>query len=127
MNAGFVPGRHAVDAYGAGGFRFAGMSHVGSILATPRGVYAVTARDLGELRFEHFAPLLAEIAEAPGSVDLLVVGLGEKMARLPAPLAQKLRGAKLRLEVMATGPAARIYNVLVSENRRVAALLLAAP
>ena len=127
MNAGFVPGRHAIDAYGAGGFRFAGMSHVGSILATPRGVYAVTARDLGELRFEHFAPLLAEIAEAPGSVDLLVVGLGEKMARLPAPLAQKLRGAKLRLEVMATGPAARIYNVLVSENRRVAALLLAAP
>ena len=127
MNAGFVPGRHAVDAYGAGGFRFAGMSHVGSILATPRGVYAVTARDLGELRFEHFAPLLAEIAEAPGSVDLLVVGLGEKMARLPAPLAQKLRGAKLRLEVMATGPAARIYNVLVSESRRVAALLLAAP
>ena len=127
MNAGFVPGRHLIDAYGAGGFRFAGMSHVGSILATPRGVYAVTARDLGELRFEHFAPLLAEIAEAPGSVDLLVVGLGEKMARLPAPLAQKLRGAKLRLEVMATGPAARIYNVLVSENRRVAALLLAAP
>ena len=127
MNAGFVPGRHAIDAYGAGGFRFAGMSHVGSILATPRGVCAVTARDLGELRFEHFAPLLAEIAEAPGSVDLLVVGLGEKMARLPAPLAQKLRGAKLRLEVMATGPAARIYNVLVSENRRVAALLLAAP
>ena len=127
MNAGFVPGRHVIDAYGAGGFRFAGMSHVGSILATPRGVYAVTARDLGELRFEHFAPLLAEIAEAPGSVDLLVVGLGEKMARLPAPLAQKLRGAKLRLEVMATGPAARIYNVLVSESRRVAALLLAAP
>ena len=127
MNAGFVPGRHLIDAYGAGGFRFAGMSHVGSILATPRGVYAVTARDLGELRFEHFAPLLAEIADAPGSVELLVVGLGEKMARLPAPLAQKLRGAKLRLEVMATGPAARIYNVLVSENRRVAALLLAAP
>jgi len=127
VNAGFVPGRHPIDAYGAGGFRFAGMSHVGSILATPRGVYAVTARDLGELRFEHFAPLLAEIAEAPGSVDLLVVGLGEKMARLPAPLAQKLRGAKLRLEVMATGPAARIYNVLVSESRRVAALLLAAP
>ncbi len=127
MNAGFVPGRHAIDAYGAGGFRFAGMSHVGSILATPLGVHAVAARDLADLRFEHFAPLLAEIAEAPGSVELLVVGLGEKMARLPTPLAQKLRGAKLRLDVMATGPASRIYNVLVGENRRVAALLLAAP
>ena len=44
---------------------------------------------LSELRFEHFAPLLAEIAEAPGSVELLVIGLGEKMARLPAPLAHE--------------------------------------
>jgi uncharacterized protein len=124
---GFVSGRHAIDAYGAGGFRFAGMSHVGSILATPGGVYAVAARDLSELRVESFGPLMAELAETPGSTELLVIGLGEKMARLPAPLSTRLRGAGLRLEVMATGPAARIYNVLLSENRRVAALLLAAP
>ncbi len=129
MNAGpgFVPGRHPIDAYGAGGFRFAGMSHVGSILATPRGVFAVAAADLSELRLEHFAPLLQEISQAPGSTELLVIGLGEKMARLPKPLALRLRGAGLRLETMATGPAARVYNVLVAENRRVAALLLAAP
>ncbi len=127
MNEGFVPGRHALEAYGAGGFRFAGMSHVGSILATPAGVYAVAAGDLTELRLESFAPLLAELKEKPGSTELLVIGTGEKMARLPAPLAARLRGLGLRLEVMATGPAARIYNVLVAENRRVAALLLAAP
>jgi uncharacterized protein len=125
--AGFAPGRHLIDAYGAGGFRFAGMSHVGSILATPGGVHAVVARDLAELRVDNFAPLLAELSETPGSTELLVVGVGEKMARLPAPLATRLRAAGLRLEVMATGPAARVYNVLVSENRRVAALLLAAP
>ena len=124
---GHVPGRHLIDAYGAGGFRFAGMSHVGSILATPGGVYAVAAGALADLRFEHFAPLMAEIADAPGSTELLVVGTGEKMARLPAPLALRLKGSGLRLEAMATGPASRVYNVLVSENRRVAALLLAAP
>jgi uncharacterized protein len=127
VSDGFVPGRHVIDAYGAGGFRFAGMSHVGSILATPAGVHAVSARELSQLRVESFAPLLAELAEAPGSTELLVIGLGEKMARLPPPLATRLRGAGLRLEVMATGPASRIYNVLLSENRRVAALLLAAP
>jgi uncharacterized protein len=127
VSEGFAPGRHAIEAYGAGGFRFAGMSHVGSILATPGGVYEVAARDISELRVESFAPLLAELAEKPGSTELLVIGLGEKMGRLPAPLATRLRAAGLRLEVMATGPAARIYNVLVSENRRVAALLLAAP
>ena len=42
---GFVPGRHAIEAYGAGGFRFAGMCHVGSILATPRGIAAIDAED----------------------------------------------------------------------------------
>jgi uncharacterized protein len=124
---GFVPGRHLIDAYGAGGFRFADMTHVGSILATAEGIHAVAARDLAELRFESFAPLAAELAARPGSTELLVVGTGEKIARLPAPLALKLRGLGLRLEAMATGPAARVYNVLVSENRRVAALLLAAP
>ncbi len=124
---GHVPGRHLIDAYGAGGFRFAGMSHVGSILATPGGVYAVAAGVLAELRYEHFAPLMAELGQAPGSTELLVVGTGEKMARLPAPLALRLKGAGLRLEAMATGPGSRVYNVLVSENRRVAALLLAAP
>ncbi len=124
---GFVPGRHLIDAYGAGGFRFAGMSHVGSILATPGGVFAVAAREIAELRMESFAPLVAELAEKPGSTEILLIGLGEKMARLPAPLTAKLRGLGLRLDAMATGPAARVYNVLVSENRRVAALLLAAP
>lgn len=124
---GHVPGRHLIDAYGAGGFRFAGMSHVGSILATPGGIYAVAAQDLAALRLEHFAPLMAEIAQTPGAVELLVIGTGEQMARLPAPLALRLKGAGLRLEAMATGPASRVYNVLVGENRRVAALLLAAP
>ena len=127
MSEGFVPGRYALEAYGAGGFRFAGMSHLGSILATPLGIHAVAAGDLSELRVESFAPLLAELREQPGSTELLLIGTGEKMARLPASLAARLRGLGLRLEVMATGPAARIYNVLVSENRRVAAVLLAAP
>lgn len=124
---GYVPGRHVIEAYGAGGFRFAGMSHVGSILATPAGVHAVEARDLAEVRYETFAPLMAELAESPGSTELLIVGTGEKIARLPAPLSTRLRGAGLRLDAMATGPAIRVYNVLVAENRRVAALLLAAP
>ena len=124
---GYVPGRHLIDAYGAGGFRFAGMSHTGSILATPGGVYAVAASVLADIRLESFAPLLAELAERPGSTELLLVGVGQKIARLPAPLHARLREAGLRIDTMATAPAARVYNVLVNENRRVAALLLAVP
>lgn len=124
---GFVPGKYPLDAYGAGGFRFAGMSHVGSILATPRGVRAIEAKVLADLTISVLEPLLAEIAEAPGSIEFLVIGVGEKMAHLPPLFAKRLRECGLRLEVMATGPAARIYNVLVNENRRVAAILLAVP
>jgi uncharacterized protein len=124
---GFVPGRHAIEAYGAGGFKFAGMSHVGSILATPRGVTAIEAKTFADLGVATFAPLLAELEAAPGSIEFLVIGVGERTAPLPPLLAKRLRGAGLRLEAMATGPAARVYNVLVGENRRVAALLLAAP
>lgn len=121
----FVPGRHAIEAYGGGGFRFAGMSHVGSILATPRGVSAVAATSIAEVGDEALAPLIVELESRPGAVELLVVGAGARPAGLPEALVGRLRGLGLRFETMATGPAARIYNVLVEERRRVAALLIA--
>jgi uncharacterized protein len=124
---GFVPGRHLIDAYGAGGFRFAGMSHIGSILATPVGVRAFEPSTPAEITVASLAPLFAELAEHPRSIEILLVGTGEKMALLSAPVKARLREAGLRVEAMATGPAARVYNVLLGENRRVAAALIAAP
>jgi len=123
----YAPGRHAIEAYGAGGFRFAGMSHVGSILATPKGIGAIDLEDAGSLTPDKFAPLFAELASEPGAVEFVVIGLGARMAPLSAEVKDSLRAAGLRFEAMATGPAIRVYNVLVEENRRVAALLIAAP
>ena len=124
---GFVPGRHPIDAYGAGGFRFAGMGHIGSILATPRGIAAIEPNSLSEITDATLAPLFEEMAGAPGGIEFIVVGTGERMALLPPLLSRRLRTAGLRVESMATGSAARVYNVMLGENRRVAALLLAAP
>ena len=124
---GFVPGRHPIDAYGAGGFRFAGMGHVGSILATPRGIAAIEPKSLSEITDATLASLFEEMAAAPGGIEFIVVGTGERMALLPPLLSRRLRTAGLRIESMATGSAARVYNVMLGENRRVAALLLAAP
>ena len=121
----FVPGRHAIEAYGDGGFRFAGMSHVGSILATPRGVSALAAATIAEVGDEALAPLIAELEATPSAVDLLVVGTGASPVRLSETLVGRLRALGLRFETMATGPAARVYNVLVEEGRRVGALLIA--
>jgi uncharacterized protein len=124
---GFVPGRHLIDAYGAGGFRFAGMSHIGSILATPTGVRAFVPSTPAEITIASLADLFAELAGFPRSIEIFVIGTGEKMALLSPSLRARLKEAGLRVEAMATGPAARVYNVLLGENRRVAAALLAAP
>jgi uncharacterized protein len=122
----FVPGRHLIEAYGAGGFRFAGMSHVGSILATPNGIRAFGPLSPAEISVDSLSSLFSELAEHPRSIEIFVVGTGEKMALLSAPVKARLKEAGLRVEAMATGPAARVYNVLVGESRRVAAALIAA-
>jgi uncharacterized protein len=118
---GFVPGRHLIDAYGNGGFRFADMSHRGSILALPSGVKAWSVTDARALTAEDFAAVLAEAAE----VELLLLGTGLDIVPLPEPLRGALREASIGLDVMQTGAAARTYNILAAENRKVAAALIA--
>ena len=122
--AGFLPGAHAIDGYGAGGFRFGGMSHRGAILALPSGVYAWNATDPSDITVESLAPLFAE---TPGLVEHLLVGTGLEIVPLGADLRQRLRAAGIRAELMQTGAAARTYSILLGEKRRVAAALLPAP
>jgi uncharacterized protein len=123
----FAPGSHPIVAHGAGAFAFAGMSHAGSILATPQGVRAIDAASVEDLDEIVLAPLIAECADRPGSIEFLIVGTGGRTAALGKPLKDALRRAGLRFETMATGPALRVYNIMQSENRRVAAALIAAP
>ena len=119
---GFVPGRFPLDAYGAGGFRFADMSHIGSILALPSGIHAWGAVSPESITA---ASLAALFAEKRGAVDLLLLGTGVDLVPMPQRLRWKLADAGIRCEVMQTGSAARTYNILLAENRRVAAALLA--
>ena len=123
----FAPGSHGIAAHGGGAFAFAGMSHHGSILATPKGVRGIEAHSVADLDARTLAPLFAELAEAPGSVEFLVIGSGARMAPVSKPLRAALREVGLRFEAMATGPALRVYNVMQSEDRRVAAALIAIP
>jgi uncharacterized protein len=123
----FAPGSHPVVAHGGGAFAFAGMSHTGSILATPKGIRALEAGSVEDLDERALAPLFIERLEAPGSIEFLVIGTGARMAPILKPLKDALRQSGLRFEAMATGPALRVYNVMQLENRRVAAALIAAP
>jgi len=115
------PGRPPIDAYGNGGFRFADMSHRGSILIVPSGVYAWEVTRLGALAESHLARVLAEADD----IDLLLIGTGAAPGALPDGLRAALRAVDVTVEAMDTGAAARTYNVLLSENRALAAALIA--
>ncbi|KPH82308.1 MULTISPECIES: Mth938-like domain-containing protein [Bosea] len=118
---GFVPGRHQLDAFGAGGFRFAGMSHRGSVLATPSGIRIWPVTRFSEITPDTLQPVLDE-AE---SIDFLLIGTGPDIAFIPQAWRSLLSERGITVEGMATGAAARTYNVLVGEDRRVAAALIA--
>jgi uncharacterized protein len=118
---GFVPGPHPIDSYGNGGFRFAGMSHKGSIIALPTGIQSWACSMPTRIDIMSLTPVLAEV----GQIDMLLIGTGEKALPPDAPFAQALRNLGVSVEVMDTASAARTYNVLFEEGRRVAAALLA--
>lgn len=115
------PGRAPIDGYGHGGFRFAGMSHRGSLLIVPSGIFA----------WNVFAPLeitgasLARVFAEAEQIDLLMIGSGRDPTALPPALRDKLKEAKISVDVQPTGGAASTYNVLLDEGRRVAAALIA--
>ena len=118
---GFVPGRFPIDAYGNGGFRFADMSHRGSILALPSGIRAWGVTAAAELTEETLAPVFQE----GDALQLLLLGTGLEVVPVSPALRRRFREAGIGLEVMQTGAAARTFNVLVAENRKVGAALIA--
>ena len=77
---GFFPGRAAIDGYGGGGFRFAGMSHRGSILCLPSGIHAWAPTGPADLDEQAFALLFAE----PEPIDILLVGMGADPRPIPS-------------------------------------------
>jgi uncharacterized protein len=115
------PGRAAIEGYGAGGFRFAGMSHRGSLLLLPRGVWAWAPANAAEIDEAALRPVFEQREE----IDFLLIGTGRDPVPLPEPLRWRLRELGIRHDVMPTAAAASTYNVLLAEGRLVAAALIA--
>ena len=102
FESGFVPGRHIIDTYGNGGFRFAEMSHRGSILALPSSVRAIDVRTHADIE----ASLIDLALTESGGLDVLIIGSGKDLLPLAAPLRARLRDAGVGCEPMATAAAA---------------------
>ncbi|QCK88835.1 hypothetical protein E8L99_16925 [Phreatobacter aquaticus] len=97
------------------------MSHRGSVLALPSGIRAWDVTAPGELTAESLGLVLAEAAE----IDFLLIGTGVAPVLLSDAIAWPLRDARIGFDVMATGAAARTFNIMLGERRRVAAALIA--
>ena len=107
--AGAVP----VDGYGPGFFRVEGAVRRGPVIVTGQG-----ARDWAGL--QDIQPLLA----LSGQIDVLFLGMGGDIAPPPRPLLAELEAAGIMAEAMSSPSAARSYNVLLAEGRRVACALI---
>ena len=110
----------AIEGYGRGGFRFAGMSHRGSLLCLPSGIWAWPVSRADELNARAFERVFAEAA----SIGLFLLGTDVAWT-LPVDLHAEFRDRKVTIELMRTGQAANTYNILLGESRPVAAGLIA--
>lgn len=102
-----------VEGYGPGFFRIGGTVIEGPVLTGPTGTSAWGGYDDPE-------PLLA----LSGHIDVLFVGTGAEIAHLRHDFKGELEDAGIGFEVMASPSAARTYNVLLSEGRRIALAML---
>ncbi len=121
MHEAHFPGRAAIDSYGAGGFRFADMSHRGSLLCLPSGIYGWNISQASGLTPASFE----RIAQEAEAIEVLLIGTGLDHLTLSVELRNYLRVCSISCDPMNTGAAVRTFNVLLSEKRAVAAALIA--
>jgi uncharacterized protein len=113
-----VPGhRQLVQAYGDGAFRISGVQHAGSVIVFPETVFPWS----GEISTDGLSAVLAASAD----IEILILGCGPSMSLVPSDLRRTLRDHGIVTEPMDTGAGCRTYNVLLAEDRRVAAALVA--
>ena len=116
-------GRKVIGAYGDGGFIVEGERLTGSLLVFPRRVVAWPVTAFAEVTLDSLAEVLAETP----AVELLLIGCGPRQELASAALRDGLRAAGIAADFMDTGAACRTFNVLLAEDRRAAAALIAVP
>ena len=118
-----LPRPAPIEAYGKGGFAFDTMSHRGSLLCLPDGIWAWPVTKAAEI--DEVA--LSRVFKAANAIDTLIVGTGTDVWLPPRGLREALRAVRVVLDPMQTGPAIRTFNIMLGERRRVAAALIAVP
>lgn len=111
-----------IDAYGDGGFRLAGRRHDGSVLILADTARPWSVTGMAGLRLSDFQAVLDT---GSAGVEFVLLGTGVRNALPPREVREGLRAAGMGLEFMDTAAAAKLYNLLTSEGRKLAAALIA--
>jgi uncharacterized protein len=114
-------GRQVIDSYGARSFHVSGAGYDGAILVFADRTEGWAVSALADVTAESLRPVIEH-----GGIEILLLGCGKRMQPVRPALRQALRQAGIVVDAMDTGAACRTYNVLLAEERRVAAALLPA-
>lgn len=109
-----------IRSYGAGRFLISEREWREPVLVTPAATVPWGVTAAGDLSLESLSPLQALATPT----ELLVLGCGARAVFVAPDMRATLKAAGMALEVVDTGSACRIYNVLLAEGRRVAAALI---
>jgi uncharacterized protein len=121
VDAPHLPRQVLIDAHGGGGFRFAGMSHRGSLLCLPDGIWAWPVATPEAVTDD----VLSMVFDRAGNLDFFILGTGAALRPMPERRRLRFREVHISADAMATAAAVHTYNVLLMENRRVGAGLIA--
>jgi uncharacterized protein len=109
-----------IRSYGPGRFVVGTVEWRGPVLVTPSATTIWQVSRADEVALDN----LGALKSSTTPTELLVLGCGPRAAFIAPPKRAELKAAGLALEVVDTGSACRIYNVLLAEGRRVAAALI---
>ena len=104
-----------IDSYGPGGFRIDDTWHDGGLILHADGLLPLTEMSITGLQ---------AVLDRASDIDVLLIGQGADIAPIPRDLRAALEEASIGFEIMSTPSACRTYNVLLTEDRRVAVAVL---
>ena len=113
-------GRQLIQSYGDGGFTISGQAYDHPVIIFPERTLVWKPGDLTVPTLEAFS----SVFDTDPPVDILLVGCGPITLFMPLMFREMIKEKGVVLEPMDTGSACRTYNVLLAEERRVAAALV---
>ena len=110
-----------INGYGEGFFTISNKRFESAVLVFSEKTFAHEAKCLDEINPAEF---VARLQEYDAEMEIVLIGSGGQVHPIPVPLKAALKGAGIGCDVMDSRAVCRTFNILLSEERKVAAFML---